>query len=75
MLVNIELLIEILDIASPIRDKLERNENVIKILKKFNLDPEHLSSQNNFLNFKIYSLWHIYSDSVTSIAYVLEITC
>ena len=41
VLVNIELLIEILDIAGPVRDKLMRNENIIKILKKFNLDPEH----------------------------------
>ena len=41
MLVNIELLIEILDIVGPIRDKLERNENIIKILKRLNLDPEH----------------------------------
>ena len=41
MLVNIELLIEVLDIVGPIRDKLERNENIIKILKRLNLDPEH----------------------------------
>jgi predicted NACHT family NTPase len=34
----------ITDIVSPtalIKDKLQRNETVIKLLKKFNLDPEH----------------------------------
>ncbi len=32
----------IADIAIPIvKDKLQRNETVIKLLKLFNLDPEH----------------------------------
>ncbi len=43
--INLDFLIgTITDIVSPgafIKDKLERNETVIKLLKKFNLDPEH----------------------------------
>jgi len=38
------LISAITDIVSPtafIKDKLERNETVIKLLKKFNLNPEH----------------------------------
>ena len=39
---NLDLLFNILtSIASPIKGKLERNETVIKILKQFNLAPEH----------------------------------
>ncbi len=39
---NLKLLINVLTgIASPIKDKLERNETVIKILKQFSLTPEH----------------------------------
>ncbi|MEA5597898.1 restriction endonuclease, partial [Rivularia sp. UHCC 0363] len=42
MLNNLDLLFSILtSIASPIKDKLERNETVIKILKQYNLTPEH----------------------------------
>ncbi len=40
MLNNLDLLFSILtSIASPIKDKLERNETVIKILKQYNLTP------------------------------------
>ncbi|MEO0932843.1 MAG: NACHT domain-containing protein, partial [Cyanobacteria bacterium J06641_2] len=39
---NLDLLFNVLtSIASPIKGKLERNETVIKILKQFNLAPEH----------------------------------
>ncbi|MGB3655423.1 MAG: hypothetical protein WBA41_30030 [Rivularia sp. (in: cyanobacteria)] len=39
---NLDLLFNILtSIASPIKGNLERNETVIKILKQFNLAPEH----------------------------------
>ncbi|NJK68780.1 MAG: NACHT domain-containing protein [Microcoleus sp. CSU_2_2] len=40
---NLDLIIgAITSIASPlIKDKLQRSETVIKLLKKFNLDPEH----------------------------------
>ena len=39
---NLDLLINILTgIASPIKDRLQRNETVIKILKQFDLAPEH----------------------------------
>ncbi|NJN11595.1 MAG: NACHT domain-containing protein [Richelia sp. RM1_1_1] len=42
MLNNLDLLFSILtSIASPIKDKLQRNETVIKILKQYNLTPEH----------------------------------
>ena len=43
--INLDFLIgTITDIVSPtafIKDKLQRNETVIKLLQKFNLDPEH----------------------------------
>ena len=43
--INLDFIIgAITDIVSPtafIKDKLQRNETVIKLLKKFNLDPEH----------------------------------
>jgi predicted NACHT family NTPase len=43
--INLDFLIgAITDVVSPtafIKDKLQRNETVIKLLKKFNLDPEH----------------------------------
>ena len=43
--INLDFLIgAITDIVSPtafIKDKLQRNETVIKLLKKFNLDPDH----------------------------------
>ncbi len=43
--INLDSLISaITGIASPtafIKDKLQRNETVIKLLKKFNLDPDH----------------------------------
>ena len=39
---NLDLLFNILTtIANPIKGKLERNQTVIKILKQFNLAPEH----------------------------------
>ncbi|MEO0842833.1 MAG: NACHT domain-containing protein, partial [Cyanobacteria bacterium J06643_5] len=38
---NSDLFNVLTSIASPIRGKLERNETVIKILKQFNLAPEH----------------------------------
>jgi predicted NACHT family NTPase len=43
--INLDFLIgAITDVVSPtafIKDKLQRNETVIKLLKKFNLDPDH----------------------------------
>lgn len=43
--INLDFLIgTITDIVSPtafIKDKLQRNETVIKLLKQFNLDPDH----------------------------------
>ncbi len=43
--INLDFLVgAITDIVSPtafIKDKLQRNETVIKLLKKFNLDPDH----------------------------------
>ena len=39
---HLDLLFNVLtSIANPIKGKLERNETVIKILKQFNLAPEH----------------------------------
>ena len=39
---NLEILINVItSIANPIKDKLQRNETVIKILQQFNLAPDH----------------------------------
>lgn len=40
-MLNLEILIELLGITIPIKEKFQRNERIIKILKQYNLQPEH----------------------------------
>lgn len=55
-MVNLDLLLNAINgIASPvIKEKIQRNETVIKLLKEFNLDPEH--PQADFSDIYAYAL-------------------
>ncbi len=53
-MLNLELLIELLGITGQIKEKIQRNERIIQILKQYKLDPEN--PPDDFAGIYIYAL-------------------
>ncbi|MBV6623459.1 MAG: NACHT domain-containing protein [Rivularia sp. (in: Bacteria)] len=53
-MLNLELVIELLGITGPIKEKIQRNERIIQILKQYNLEPEN--PPDDFAGVYIYAL-------------------
>ncbi|MEO1560851.1 MAG: hypothetical protein AAFS12_14915, partial [Cyanobacteria bacterium J06632_19] len=53
-MLNLELIIELLGITGPIKEKIQRNERIIQILKQHKLDPEN--PPDDFAAIYVYAL-------------------
>ncbi|MDY6901134.1 MAG: hypothetical protein SWZ49_24090, partial [Cyanobacteriota bacterium] len=53
-MLDLEILIELLGITIPIKEKFQRNERIIQILKQYNLEPEH--PPEDFAGIYVYAL-------------------